>query len=217
MKNNTKIRLHLSKQLFESLTKQVIAEAKGKHSYGAGMEEVKMPKAKKERVEEAGDVPKKGVSSSTFAKDLRQKATELPSMKGLSTNEIGKMQKLLNTILTNAIDGDISVAIDRAQKALDTAIPEKGGKLPAPPKEERPGGPFFEMETMTAETEALEEWTHLAPGGIFAQITNMLPFLVVAAGGIAALVTKLKKQGVPDEEIKKVVDAAKAAEKTSKA
>ena len=51
MKNNTKIRLHLSKQLFESLTKQVIAEAKGKH-YGAGMEEVKAPKAKKAKVEE---------------------------------------------------------------------------------------------------------------------------------------------------------------------
>ena len=28
MKNNTKIRLHLSKQLFETLTKQVLAEAK---------------------------------------------------------------------------------------------------------------------------------------------------------------------------------------------
>ena len=41
MKNNTKIRLHLSKQLFESLTKQVIAE--GKRNFGPGMEEVKMP------------------------------------------------------------------------------------------------------------------------------------------------------------------------------
>lgn len=47
MKNNTKIRLHLSKQLFESLTKQVIAEAKGKKNFGAGMTEVKAKKEKK--------------------------------------------------------------------------------------------------------------------------------------------------------------------------
>jgi hypothetical protein len=46
MKNNTKIRLHVSKHLFESLTKQVIAESK--KSYGAGMEEVKQPKMKTE-------------------------------------------------------------------------------------------------------------------------------------------------------------------------
>ena len=48
MRNDTKIRLHLSKQLFESLTKQVLTEAKTKHNYGAGMEEVKVPKEKKE-------------------------------------------------------------------------------------------------------------------------------------------------------------------------
>ena len=52
MKNNTKIRLHLSKQLFESLTKQVIAEAKMKN-LGAGMTEIKAKKApKKEKMEE---------------------------------------------------------------------------------------------------------------------------------------------------------------------
>ena len=45
MKNNTKIRLRLSKQLFESLSRQVIAEAK--QNYGAGMEVVKAPKASK--------------------------------------------------------------------------------------------------------------------------------------------------------------------------
>ena len=39
MKDSTKVRLHLSKQLFESLTKQVITESK--KNYGAGMEEVK--------------------------------------------------------------------------------------------------------------------------------------------------------------------------------
>lgn len=48
MKNNTKVRLHLSKQLFESLAKQVLAEAKkGDMSGGAYTEAVKAPKAPK--------------------------------------------------------------------------------------------------------------------------------------------------------------------------
>ena len=45
MKNNTKIRLHLSKTLFESIAKEVLAEAKDM-SGGAYTEAVKMPKAK---------------------------------------------------------------------------------------------------------------------------------------------------------------------------
>lgn len=45
MKNNTRIRLHLSKQLFESLTKQVLAEAKVNDGYS---EAVKQPKQAKE-------------------------------------------------------------------------------------------------------------------------------------------------------------------------
>lgn len=49
MKNNTRVRLHLSKQLFESLAQQVIAEAKGDMSGGAYTEAVKAPKEKKEK------------------------------------------------------------------------------------------------------------------------------------------------------------------------
>jgi rubrerythrin len=47
MKNNTKVRLHLSKQLFESLTKQVLAETKMKKEALGGYTEVKMPKENK--------------------------------------------------------------------------------------------------------------------------------------------------------------------------
>ncbi len=78
MKNNTKIRLHLSKQLFESLTKQVIAEAKTKH-YGAGMEEVKAKKEKapkKEKVEETAEMVDESMVS-----DLADKLKTLPADK----------------------------------------------------------------------------------------------------------------------------------------
>ena len=56
MKNNTKIRLHLSKQLFEALTKQVLAEAKVNDGYS---ETVKQPKggAVKENAPKMPPVP----------------------------------------------------------------------------------------------------------------------------------------------------------------
>ena len=44
MKNNTKVRLHLSKQLFESLTKEIIKEAKANDGYTVAVKQPKMPK-----------------------------------------------------------------------------------------------------------------------------------------------------------------------------
>lgn len=59
MKNSTKIRLRLSKQLFESLATQVLAEAKkDAMSGGAYTEAVKTPKAKSE-APKAPTAPKK--------------------------------------------------------------------------------------------------------------------------------------------------------------
>lgn len=51
MKNNTKIRLHLSKNLFETIAKEVLAEAKV-NGGGAYTEVVKVPKAKKDKAPE---------------------------------------------------------------------------------------------------------------------------------------------------------------------
>ena len=47
MKNSTKVRLHLSKQLFESLTKEIIKEAKANDGYTVAVKQPKMPKQSK--------------------------------------------------------------------------------------------------------------------------------------------------------------------------
>lgn len=44
MKNNTKIRLHLSKSLFESLTREIIKEAKANDGYTVAVKQPKQPK-----------------------------------------------------------------------------------------------------------------------------------------------------------------------------
>lgn len=88
MKNNTKVRLHLSKQLFESLTKQVIAEAKGKKNFGAGMEEVKKPKAKKEKVEETTEMVDENMLSDLMGKLKTLPADKLKQLKAFWDNEL---------------------------------------------------------------------------------------------------------------------------------
>jgi hypothetical protein len=47
MKNNTKVRLHLSKQLFESLTREIIKEAKANDGYTVAVKQPKQPKQSK--------------------------------------------------------------------------------------------------------------------------------------------------------------------------
>jgi hypothetical protein len=77
MKNNTKVRLHLSKQLFESLAKQVITESK--KNFGAGMEEVKVKKDKKEKAPEvkATDKMKSMEEMETRVAEKKEKVEEV--------------------------------------------------------------------------------------------------------------------------------------------
>jgi hypothetical protein len=49
MKNNTKVRLHLSKQLFESLTREIIKESKANDGYSVAVKQPKEPKQSKDQ------------------------------------------------------------------------------------------------------------------------------------------------------------------------
>lgn len=97
MKNNTKIRLHLSKQLFESLTKQVIKEGKGNMGGGAYTEAVKAPKKMKEVNAVVGTDKMKKMEEMS-SKDKMKKMEEMSSKKkmelGLYKENNGKMDEL---------------------------------------------------------------------------------------------------------------------------
>lgn len=142
MNNNTKIRLHLSKNLFESIAKEVLTEAKkANDGYTVAVKQPKQPKQSKDQAKapevqktdaetkmEAAPVPatsapatKGTTSTSTLAKDFRQKAQDVVTKPGLSSKEIQGLQKLINTILSKAPGGELATAIDKAQKVLDTA------------------------------------------------------------------------------------------------
>ncbi len=90
----------------------------------------KEEKKDKETIKENED--KSSTSTSELAKMFRQLAQNLPTTKGMSSKEIGGIEKLINTILSKASAGEIALAIGKAQMALDNSTKNLGGK-PAMP------------------------------------------------------------------------------------
>jgi len=140
MNNNTKIRLRLSKNLFESLTREILAEAKkGDMSGGAYTEAVKMPKAgkmdekmsSKEKMakglynEKDTDSMKKeatptptGNSASKLGADMIKKGQAVKSTSGLSSQEIKTIQSILDLIVNKAPEGETALALQKALTIL---------------------------------------------------------------------------------------------------
>ena len=89
----------------------------------------------KETIKE-NEAPKSSTSTSGLAKAFRQHAQDLVSTSGISPKEIAGIEKLINTILSKASAGEIGMAIDKAQMALDNSTKSVGGKpaMPAVPK-----------------------------------------------------------------------------------
>lgn len=94
MKNSTKIRLHLSKNLFESLAAEVIAEAKkGDMSGGAYTEAVKQPKAPKApKADKAEEKPVKEMETKVAEKKDSKSIEELKAAKEKLEKRIHEME-----------------------------------------------------------------------------------------------------------------------------
>lgn len=229
MNNNTKIRLHLSKNLFESIAKEVLTEAKkANDGYTVAVKQPKQPKQSKSQAASPevqktdaeatmGEAtPAKGTtgtSTSTLAKDLRQKAQDVTKTSGISSKEIQGLQKLLNTILTKAPGGELALAIDKAQKALDIATQNQKSKVPTSTsttsvqdmnmgpsgKPAMPG--LREMETNVAEEDTMEE------GVDYAGLATMLGTLLGVGGTVATAIIKDLKNAKTPEEKKQILQS----------
>lgn len=117
MKGNTVVRLRLTKGLFESLSQQVLAEAK--QNFGAGMEVVKTPKASK-----APKSPE--VKATNKMKTMGEGDMEETSkMEEAKNPEADKAVKMLVKRLTDhwghgdhkATIGALKAALDRLEKS----------------------------------------------------------------------------------------------------
>ena len=110
MKNNTKIRLHLSKQLFETLTKQVLAEAKANDGYSVA---VKQPK-------QAGETKAQKAAPEVKSTDKMKKMEEKMSSKEKMAKGLYKETEKMGEMETNVAEGSLNEG--GAVDALITAV-----------------------------------------------------------------------------------------------
>lgn len=170
MNNNTKIRLRLSKNLFESLTREILAEAKVNDGYSVAVKQPKAPKESKaqksspEVVEtdgmkkEAAPTPT-GNSASKLGADMIKKGQAVKSTSGLSGQEIKTIQSILDLIVNKAPEGETALALQKALTILtqNTKNIEDKGQSGAPALPKAPAMPGLkekkmkEMETKVAE------------------------------------------------------------------
>ena len=117
MKNNTKIRLHLSNTLFESIVKEVLAEAKkGDMSGGVYTEMVKAKKDKKDPEMKATDKMKKmeevdAVVDTDKMRNMQEMSSKEKMAKGLyKESDMAKLKNAKAKIEKKLAEMEINVA-----------------------------------------------------------------------------------------------------------
>jgi len=110
MKNNTKIRLHLSKQLFESLAKQIVAENKDM-SGGAYTEAVKAPKMKHDKAPKAHKAEEKPVKEMETRVAEKKGGKSLEELKALKAKVESKIEEMESS---DKKKGDVSELVTGA-------------------------------------------------------------------------------------------------------
>lgn len=230
MKNNTKVRLHLSKQLFESLTKEIIKEAKANDGYTVAVKQPKQPKQSKSQAAspevqktdaeammgEAGAPPMPPVpgKSATDKLNLAGANMEIKDAKTFAKVILDIAKKLESK---EGFKPESNPSIKRAMDALRTvssgipampSVPAKKSDSSAPKAPAMPPvpGKVNEMEFNVAEEGQLDEFT-----GTETESSGAIAMLAAALGmGVplaAALIKDLMKKKTPEEK-KQAVDAA---------
>ena len=129
MNNNTKVRLHLSKNLFESIAKELLAEAKkGDMSGGAYTEVVKMPKQAKApkaspEVKKTDKMKEEGVEE--METKVAEEKDKIEEYVGLSPEEIKALEWLAAAVasgtgaaIVSQYGKDIKDLAHKAMKAI---------------------------------------------------------------------------------------------------
>ena len=132
MKNSTKVRLHLSKKLFESLTREIIKEAKANDGYTVAVKQPKAPKQVKEvnavadtdkmkRME--GNVPTS--TSTTSVQDMNMGNDGKPAIPGLK-EKMSSKEKMAKG-LYNEVDAEMDTDKMKKMHEMETDVAE--GKM----------------------------------------------------------------------------------------
>ena len=120
MNNNTKVRLHLSKQLFESLTREIIKEAKkANDGYTVAVKQPKMPKQSKSQA--VSPEVQKTDAEATMGEMETKVAERTPVKEDMNT-----AQMLVTTLATVlGVGGTIAASVLRDLKNAKTPEDKK--------------------------------------------------------------------------------------------
>ena len=116
MKGNTVVRLRLTKGLFESLSQQVLAEAK--QNFGAGMEVVKTPKASKapKSPEVKATNKMKTMGEGEMEETSKMEEAKNPEVDKVVKTLVSKMTKHFGHNDHKSTIGALKAALDRLEK-----------------------------------------------------------------------------------------------------
>lgn len=119
MKNNTKVRLHLSKKLFESLTKEIIKEAKANDGYTVAVKQPKTPKQSKSQAT-SPEVQKTDAEKMMGEVHPQADTKKMEKMKEMEMNvaEEGQMNELTDAVSWEGIAAGMA-AIGLAPLAIE--------------------------------------------------------------------------------------------------
>ena len=154
MNNKTRIRLHLSKNLFESLSREILAEAKinGGGAYTVAVKQPKQPKQSKSQAtspevqktdaeavmgEETAPTATGNNSASKLGADMIKKGQAIKSTPGLSAQELKNIQAILDLITDKAPEGETTLALQKALNILTQNTKNiKGDEQPTATKQQ---------------------------------------------------------------------------------
>jgi hypothetical protein len=218
MKNNTKIRLHLSKNLFENIAKEVLAESKKMNmSGGAYTEAVKMPKQEEMKEEKPPMPPIPGNKSSAPASGMKdshkmgarealfQVIAHTPAFRKegiLDDNDISKLEDIVNKAMSGLMkETNKMKKMEEVDAVKDTEGMRKMHEMSS--KEKMAKGLYKEdemeeMQINVAEDDAMNEYVGVETStGL---ITALATLLGVGIPLATSLYKDLKGAKTPEEK-----------------
>lgn len=184
MKDSTKVRLHLSKQLFESLTREIIKEAKANDGYSVAVKQPKTPKQSKSQ-----------------ATSPEVQKTDAEAMMGeMETNVSEKKQKVDEFVGTET---EMSGVITMLATLLGVGVPLATGlvkhlKQAKTPEEKKK---VIQQELPGEKADKINEFigTETADSGMITALATLLGVGVPLATG---LIKHLRQAKTPEEKKK---------------
>ena len=184
MKDNTKVRLHLSKKLFESLTREIIKEAKANDGYSVAVKQPKTPKQSKSQAT-SPEVQKTDAEAmmGEMEMNVAEKKQKVDEFVGTETEMSGVI-----TMLATLLGVGVPLATGLVKHLKQAKTPEEKKKVI---QQELPGN----------KAEKINEFigTETADSGMITALATLLGVGVPLATG---LIKHLKQAKTPEEKKK---------------